>query len=170
MKKENPYRKLLGLSQQDMAMLLGITRARWSMFEIGKRDLPIKAKTLLADMLAHLEAAETKGTSSSQSKQQQSEKKELLEKLKKENKYQQLKTARKVTTVTKKHDARLKIESLTAFFHSKSNAKHGVSGEFWNMIARKANQKTDQGIGEELFRLQLQLEVLRQEAILLEGF
>ena len=51
MKKEHPIRSLLGLKQEDIAMFLGLSRARWGMYEIGKRDLPLPAKQMLAEML-----------------------------------------------------------------------------------------------------------------------
>ena len=55
MKREHPLRTLLGLKQEDMAMALGISRARWSMFEIGKRDLPLSAQLVLNQMLLALQ-------------------------------------------------------------------------------------------------------------------
>ena len=39
------------MKQEDIAMLLRVTRSQWSMFELRKRDLPIGAKLKLAEML-----------------------------------------------------------------------------------------------------------------------
>ena len=63
MKKEDTICPLLGIRQEDMAMLLGITRAQWSMYESGKRDLPTNASILFSEMLAHVLAPETENKS-----------------------------------------------------------------------------------------------------------
>ncbi|NHM06661.1 helix-turn-helix transcriptional regulator [Flavobacterium sp. CYK-4] len=58
MKKKESLSALLGLSQQDMALLLGVTRGQFSMFEIGKRSLPTAALGKLAAILSHLKERE----------------------------------------------------------------------------------------------------------------
>lgn len=60
-KKEN-IRDLLGISQMDMAMLLKINRGQWSMYESGKRDLPLHATLLLQKMLVYMQSQEQKDT------------------------------------------------------------------------------------------------------------
>lgn len=49
---------LLGVTQLEMAMLLRINRTQWSMFELGKRDLPLAVKLQLADMVKHMKSRE----------------------------------------------------------------------------------------------------------------
>ena len=54
MKKNNrsdSYACMLGVTQQEMAELVGVTRGHWSMFDIGKRDLPRDAYEKLAQLL-----------------------------------------------------------------------------------------------------------------------
>ncbi len=52
-KKEN-IRKLLGLTQEMLAIELQITRSQLSMYELGKRDLQANAKLKLSDMLTDI--------------------------------------------------------------------------------------------------------------------
>ena len=54
MKKDPFIKNLFGLTQEEMAMLLGITRAQWAMYEIGRRDLPSTANIKFAAILSHL--------------------------------------------------------------------------------------------------------------------
>ena len=42
---------LLGLKQEEMAVVLKATRAQWSMYLSGKRSLPVVAKLKLAEIL-----------------------------------------------------------------------------------------------------------------------
>jgi transcriptional regulator with XRE-family HTH domain len=51
MKSTTTIRSVLGLSQEEISILLGITRTQWSMYEIGKRDIPLAAKQQLATLL-----------------------------------------------------------------------------------------------------------------------
>lgn len=48
MKDRRDLRMSLGMTQLDMAMLLGISRAQWSMYESGRRRLPPAALPVLA--------------------------------------------------------------------------------------------------------------------------
>lgn len=43
MKKRPEIKNMLGLTQDEMAMVLGITKGQWSMYKSGQRDLPIEA-------------------------------------------------------------------------------------------------------------------------------
>ncbi|MEW5676309.1 helix-turn-helix transcriptional regulator [Flavobacterium enshiense] len=51
MKKRETLTKKLGLTQIEIASLLGVTRTQWSMYEIGKRNLPLDAKKTIAALL-----------------------------------------------------------------------------------------------------------------------
>lgn len=43
------------MKQEDMAMLLQVTRSQWSMYEIGERDLPFVAQEKLVKMIAFIQ-------------------------------------------------------------------------------------------------------------------
>lgn len=53
-KKEKAIREYFGLTQEDMAMLLGVTRSQYSLFELGKRNLPRVVKLELVSMLSYV--------------------------------------------------------------------------------------------------------------------
>ncbi|TCN53074.1 hypothetical protein D0809_20985 [Flavobacterium circumlabens] len=55
MKKGNTIGDLLGIQQEEMAMLLVITASQWSMYASGKRNLPEAAQLKLAKMLAFVD-------------------------------------------------------------------------------------------------------------------
>ncbi len=52
MKKENHLKSLLGLTQEEAAMLFDITRMQWAQYATGRREIPATAKLKLADILA----------------------------------------------------------------------------------------------------------------------
>ncbi|MGH2667392.1 hypothetical protein [Flavobacterium sp.] len=53
--EQTTIKELLGFSQEEISIVLGITRSQWAMYEIGKRDLPLKAKKELTAILLHLQ-------------------------------------------------------------------------------------------------------------------
>lgn len=54
MKDRSDIKTILGLTQIEMGMLLGVTRSGWSMFKSGQRDIPLEAKEQLAH---HMDAS-----------------------------------------------------------------------------------------------------------------
>lgn len=52
MKKDQIFPKPLLLSQEETAILLGIHRSQWAMYEINQRSLPTDATIRLAELLA----------------------------------------------------------------------------------------------------------------------
>jgi transcriptional regulator with XRE-family HTH domain len=51
MKTKNVIREKLGITQEDLAVLLGISRSYLALFELGKRSLPVEAKQKLAALI-----------------------------------------------------------------------------------------------------------------------
>ena len=51
MQATNSLKSNLGLTQEEMALYLGVTRSQWSMYCIGRRSLPIEAIQKLTDLL-----------------------------------------------------------------------------------------------------------------------
>ena len=51
MKNKNNIRALTGMSQENLALLLQVSRSQIAMFESGKRNLPIQAMEKLALLL-----------------------------------------------------------------------------------------------------------------------
>lgn len=44
MKKATTLKNIIGLTQDELAMYFGVTKGHWSMFVIGKRDLPLDSQ------------------------------------------------------------------------------------------------------------------------------
>ena len=81
MKKGNNIKSILGLTQEEVATLLGISRSQWSMYEVGQRDLPKAAKIKLVELLSC--AKKVKSNSKTVAKIIATEKKETIQELEK---------------------------------------------------------------------------------------
>lgn len=58
-KRTATIKSLLGLTQEEMAMLLGVSRVQWAMFEIGQRGLPLVAIQRLNPLLSNANKPES---------------------------------------------------------------------------------------------------------------
>jgi transcriptional regulator with XRE-family HTH domain len=60
MKKDTNLKSVLGLTQEEIAMLLGISRVQWAHFTDGRRDIPSDVKVKLAEVLSTIQKNNTK--------------------------------------------------------------------------------------------------------------
>jgi transcriptional regulator with XRE-family HTH domain len=174
MKNEVTISELLGVSQIEMSILLKINRSQWSMYESGKRDLPVDAKLKMSEMLKHVQNKNDKQLKTQElSTQQEAQKKETLEKLLKENDYQQQTIERTINKIKKKQAFVVARFQLLDFLNNHTNLKEEKPNLLPNMEA-KAEDKAAQNDMAILITHQIKQEVLKFEAELLknavEGF
>jgi len=170
MRKESTIGKLLGMSQQDMAMLLGVSRGQWSMYESGKRDLPLHANQLLADMLTHVRTAETISENRYQSNALQLKGlQQSLEHLLRENEYQQLLLDRKIAAARKKQTAQMRIAQLAHFVNNKEPNTGTASNAAMQFISRKAVQASSNDYHAILVQYEIKKEIVILEKMLIES-
>jgi hypothetical protein len=117
----------LGITQEEISLLLGIHRSQWSMFQSGKRDLPTNAKLLLAEMLAHMEKAEAAAKKESQKPADDAAHKKHLEKLLRENEFKRVVLEKKIDALERKQLAHERRRRLAEFFAGR-DAEAGKMG------------------------------------------
>ncbi|MRX41607.1 hypothetical protein GJU43_20175 [Flavobacterium sp. LC2016-23] len=71
MMKEENIGALLGIPQEEMAILLGVTRVQWALFLTGRRSLPKDALLKLTEMLIIVKEAETEAPDAAVLKEEQ---------------------------------------------------------------------------------------------------
>lgn len=168
MKKTNTISKLLGFTQEDMALLLGVSRGQWSMYESGKRDIPVQAKQLLAEMLKFMQTpAAIISRKLPHVAHQEAKKKEQLERLLKENEYQQLIIAKKLAALEKKYTAALVVLQLMDHLATLSHHKKALDQELLDSIAGKSALTLTKSGLPSLIKLQIKQEVLEMEKLVI---
>ena len=168
MKKNYTIRALLGITQEDLAMLLGVSRGQWSMYEIGKRDLPLPAQQLLADMLVYVNSPDTAAknpllASRNAAKQAQ------LDVMLRENYFQQLKIAKKITVLLKKQENRSRLAHLADFVAARNAQKGTTASGAVLLMTAKASQRVEQADTATLVKLEMKQELLVLEKLLAEA-
>jgi transcriptional regulator with XRE-family HTH domain len=162
MKKNETARTLLGLKQEEMAALLGISRGLWSMYESGKRDLPGQAQIRLAEILKYVESAKANAKITADKDAEGAELNALL----KENEYQQLRTARQLAAAERTFESGIRALQLAAYLISQTGAKKEASG-LSKVIETRAKKHIEQNGTPALTRLKIKQTTLEQEEILI---
>lgn len=135
---KSEIREQLGLSQREMALLLQVSIARWSMYESGLRELPPQALELFAALTKHNASKPATATTKSTDHKTQ---REQLDKLARENQYQHAKLSRAAATHQKKMETAFKRGQLQAFL--KSNQQFDKSS-FADALQSKRHQSSDE--------------------------
>ncbi len=165
MKKQTTLTALLGLSQHEAAMLLGVSRSQWSMYESGQRDLPLHAKELLAALLAHMQSYDAAAKSNITPQKITNDQ---LQRQMQENEYQQLVIARKIARVAKKQEAQARLLHLSDFL-STHQAYKNANAQLRQTIASKATPEREAEFSDTLTKLRRQQQLLVLEQLFLES-
>lgn len=168
MKKEHPIRTSLGLKQEDMAMLLGVSRAHWGMHEIGKRDLPSPAIQLLTEIFCHLQSPDAIAKHTPDPQQQDVRRKQF-ESLLYENKFRQLLLARKIAQTEKKLATQVQLKLLADFLSSRGTPLGKGESIAHQNILDKAQKISANDCATILAKQKLKMEVLEFEQKCIES-
>ena len=125
MKTTELFRDQLGLSQEMMSIYLGLTRSQLSMYELGKRELPIGTQAKLADLAVFLEHNKVSEEQESEfQKEQELKLKEFLAFQIKELEYKQIKEQQLLEKILKKYH---QSQKLHAFALHLQKSKHKLA-------------------------------------------
>lgn len=170
MKKRETICKLLGTTQEEMAMLLKVSRSQWAMFETGKRDLPSASLQFLSEILAHLQSHDAKTTKSPANfAKEAAEKKQTLEALVQENQYQQLRLAKKIAAIEKKQEASIKALQVVAYLKRRTDKNREPDTNLLKSIEIRATKAIALNGLSILVTYQMKQAVLQQEEVVLKA-
>lgn len=154
----------MGIKQEEIALLLEITRSQWAMYVTGKRDLPTAAKLKLAEMLAFVQKKDSYWKKELPiHKEQKGQMKKKLEDLIVVNKHLQFKTTLKLQEVNKRYSLnfnRLKTMHYFEMNPQKLTQKENLLLEV--MHNRAKNEMAKKGLSK-LLELEVKLETLQEE-------
>ncbi len=163
MKKIN-LKELLGLTQIDLAILFKTTRSQISLFELGKRDLPINAKILLAEILQFLQQEkDNPEIKVAIQKEETAQTKKALEAMLKHNKYEQYVLEKKHKAAEKKYRKSLTALTLAKYLEINNDKNDKLNNGMYKIIRNGAIsnlKKTNQAL---LTQYQIKKEVLEAE-------
>lgn len=169
MKKQNSIREILGFTQEELAMLLGVTRSMLAKYELGLGDLPDTAKLHLAELLNHMKDLEVQDKPEPNEIEQPKVTEEQLDRLLLENSYQLNLVTKKIKTIQKKQLNRFKARKLLVYLQNRPQEKSEEHQNVLNLINNKNNKTLNSTSFSVLFTLQLKQQMLELEKRLLDA-
>lgn len=169
MKKETTHSSLLGFTQAQMALLLNVHLTQWSMYESGKRNLPLKATQLLVEMLGYLKFEGKSDMMQQHLIEQEELKKKHLERMLKENEYQLYVIGKKIELAERKYNNDIRVIGLADYLTTHPSTKEKLNVEQLKNIASKAVTSLKKSGLASLTELRLKEELLQQEKLLLNS-
>ena len=164
MKKRENIRDAFGISQEDLAIVLKVSRSQLAMFETGKRQLPSTALLQLAEILRYLqEDASKSADTTSLLKAQAIQKEKALEHLVKENHYKQFALEKKLNVLEKKYNASLSAFQLMKYLEKQDVKKEEFEKLMAKIIERKALADLEKNVLAMLTKYKIEKEVLQAE-------
>lgn len=172
MQKGKTVSKLLGLKQEELAMLLKVSKGQLAMYETGKRELPVSALLSLVPMFQFLKEERLKSCSAEILKLQAEQQKKVLEHLLRENKYFQTEVSKKLKMAERKYQANMSAIHLMQYLENEATKKGVTPDALLELIEGRAESDLRKNNWEVVVKLQIQKEVLlAEEKILLKiGF
>jgi transcriptional regulator with XRE-family HTH domain len=153
MKNRLELRLALGMSQYEMAEMLNVSRTLFSMYEIGKRNLPLSALQMLGELQEHLQASHERQSRQAKDAATNIRKKEL-ERLLKDNLLAYHTLERKKDLLIKKHNATASRVEIKDFQFKNSQPN-------WPLVLPKKLTPDDlSNCQSKLIHLEIQLELL----------
>lgn len=163
MEKDNNIKSVLGLSQEEASMLLGITRMQWAQFITGRRDIPVAAKLKLAEVLSTIQ--KNKKSTEIANKIIETEKKKAHDWLQQEFKaikFKELELERKIKKIVEVRTDAFKALEVVHYLGSKNDTSLA------RFIQIRANKNLNKNSLQHLEELQLKKESLQMLKLQLE--
>jgi transcriptional regulator with XRE-family HTH domain len=168
MKNSTRLQELLGVKQEDMAMLLQVTRTQWSMYVLGKRNLPVGAKLKLAALLDFLNKPDVDLRKNLVPNPiEKSKRDNFFETQKIINKHRQTIVENKLKVIEKKYNAGIIALKLVGFLETETTDSSQEYQLFLNMLKSNAETEIQRNSLLVQEQLQLKLQTLQQEEMLL---
>ena len=169
MKKKPVFNMPLLLSQEEMAMLLGVTRSQWSMYVLGQRGLPSSEVGKFADFLLLInEISSAAPDQPALLLSEEQERKYLLSKHLKDNQRQLLKLQKELKKMEEKFQAALNTLQLVALLKNQTTTLK-ANATFIAVLQSKASKAIQVNSRPSQEHLKIKLAVLKHEKKLLES-
>lgn len=163
MKKKQALKSILGIPQEELATLLGISRGHLSMYESGKRDLPLPALLELTHMLTYVQKAATGSESHSLKIKETKQLQKQLEKDLQDTTYLHQRTDKRLLIMEKLRQEGFCALQLADYLFAKGDKKSTVMSEYIKNNALRQLEKNSEVAIERLKIKKLTLEQRGQE-------
>lgn len=161
MKDKHPFRELLGLSQDDLSVLLRVNKSQLAMFETGERSLPHEALSKLLTIYKLLTSSETKQPSFPETKEESQKIKKFLEDEIWDNKKKQNLIENKLRRIKDKYKKAISVINFAEYLESHPNENLNLDMEYVAGLKRQAMRSIQDNNHLPQTKLQMELDILK---------
>jgi hypothetical protein len=165
--KNISLKSVIPLTQDEIAMLFGISRSQWSMYDLGLRDLPLEPKTKLITLLKHLKSAKKASPKSKKIQVfEESEAKKGLQYKVACLEFERQLLDRKILTTEKKRAESFAALEVVQFMESENNTE--MNATLLKFIASRAEKVLERNTLEKIITLKIEKEQMEALKLSLE--
>lgn len=171
MKIRKQIREELNLTQEEMAMLLNVSRSQLALYELGLRELSLMGSIWdgrAGRFLTRLEMSEPKQLP--QITALESERNKFIINALKKNEFDLYTCERKIERMEKNYKAALKLFQLTDFTLQSEDQKNPIHLAALETLKAKAVVLFNKNGPHKLIKLEVRQQLLQQETVLLNNF
>lgn len=161
--KPQSVSKTLGITQEELALLLGVSRSQLSMYELGKRNLSVEAKLKLSKLLEAVKINNKSKTISNLPKIAENHK-SIIKNLLQLNHQKQVVTKKKLIQLQTKIEKSNIARRLANSIKPENNFK--TTTLLHKIVSKKVVEKNE----ELLLKISIKLEVLQAEEEILKQY
>lgn len=166
--KTKSISKLLGVTQEVLAQILGVSRSQLSLYEIGKRDLPAQSKLKLSIILEQFNAKnESSVNKTSDIASSKLVEKSIIEELLLINQKNTILVEKKIEAIRVKNESLFATKHLIAILE---NINTNSDKKSIRLLKQKNNLNSNTAFLKNLLPLKIKLEVLQQEEKVLQKY
>lgn len=167
MEKYKTIAGLLGMQQEEMAMLLQVHPSQWSMFSSGKRSLTKESELELAQILAFAEQLEKEGKDDVTIKQEESEIRKFCHEELIINQHKQNTIATNLENCRTKYESSLTAMKIINFLANQPEQKIKWHKELFQTIKERTEIAIQKNSVVVQLQYKLKLGALQQQELLL---
>ena len=168
MKMRKPIREELNLTQDEMAMLLNISRSQWALYELRLRELStmgLVRESQAGRFLATLEINEPKNVPKIAALE--SERTKFITDALSKNEFDQFACKRKIERIEKDYKAAQKLFKLTDFLLQSEDQANAQQIAALEILKTKAVEVQQKNSPLQILKLEVRQKLLQQEKLLL---
>jgi transcriptional regulator with XRE-family HTH domain len=161
-------KNVLGIKQEDLAMILGVSRSQLSMYIIGKRNLPVEAKLILSKLIATFSKKSKLKISNAILLQDANNAAILMKSIRINNEYKQIVLRKKLNVLERKYTEAKKTIALIDYMEASQDDSKNDKKQLYELIKKNAEKEIQKNSITKQIPLKIEIESLKTNEIMIQ--
>lgn len=161
-------KNVLGIKQEDLAMILGVSRSQLSMYIIGKRNLPVEAKLILSELISTFSKKSKLKINNAILLHDAKNATMLMKSIRLNNEYKQIVLQKKLTVLERKYAEAKKTIALIDFLEASLDDSKKDKKQLYKLIKINAEKEIQKNSITKQIPLKVEIESLKTNEIMIQ--